>query len=273
MHTLSNELALHTWTLDSTPLARVLEVARGTGWDAVELRRVDFDRAEAAGQSEAQVLELVRGSGVAVSAVGVANGWMFATGADRQRLLDVFARSCQAAASLECAIVMSPVDREHGALAQAATSVHQVGDIAAGYGVRLALEFNSQAAQFNSLESVRAVLAQAAHPACGLLLDTYHLQRTGRGGRGFVEVAPEEIVYVQYSDVPREGVQPGNTVDRLPPGSGAIDFAEVFGLLAEKRYAGALSYEAPHPAAWARDPTDVAQEAMRATRAALAQRR
>jgi hypothetical protein len=50
-----NPLALHTWTLDSTPLAQVLQVAKSTGWDAVELRRIDFDRAEAAGPSEAAV--------------------------------------------------------------------------------------------------------------------------------------------------------------------------------------------------------------------------
>src|SRR5574341_2515203 len=32
-------LALHTWTLDTTPLTEVLRIARATGWDAVELRR------------------------------------------------------------------------------------------------------------------------------------------------------------------------------------------------------------------------------------------
>ena len=40
-------------------------------------------------------------------------------------------------------------------------------------------------------------------------------------------------------------------------------------LLAEKGYLGALSYEAPNPAAWARDPTEVAREALAATRALL----
>lgn len=260
-----NPLALHTWTLDTTPLAELLRIARRTGWDAVELRRLDFDRAE----SEAQVLDLVRSSGLAVAAVGVESGWMFAVGAEHKRLLEVFTRSCVAAASLNCSIAMSPVDKERGDLQQAAEHVRQAGEIAAEHGVRLALEFNSQAAQFNSLESVREVLALAGHSACGLLLDTYHLQRTGRGGRGFAEVAPEEIAYVQYSDVPREGLQPGVTVPRLPPGEGTVAFAEVFALLDEKGYAGPLSYEAPDPAAWARDPTEVAQEALRATRAVL----
>jgi len=264
-----NLLALHTWTLDSTPLAGVLEVARSTGWDAVELRRVDFDRAEAGGQSAAQVLDLVRASGLAVSAVGVASGWMFAVEPEKQRLLELFRRSCATAAELRCGVVMSPVDKERGDVQQAAQSVLQVGDIARQHGVRLALEFNSQALQFNTLESVREVLALAAHPAAGLLLDSYHLHRSGRGGRGFAEVALEEIAYVQYSDVPRQGVRPGETLDRLPPGEGVIDFGELFGLLDDKGYVGALSYEAPNPAAWARDPAEVAREALLATRALL----
>ena len=264
-----NKLALHTWTLDTTPLAELLDIARSTGWDGVELRRLDFERAAAAGQSEGQVVELVRRSGLAVSAVGVGSGWMFALGTDRAQLLDLFTRSCVSAATLGSAVAMSPVDKDRGDLRQAAASIREVGDIAAQHGVRLALEFNSQAAQFNSLDSVREVLAVAAHPACGLLLDTYHLQRSGRGGRGFSEVAPEEIVYVQYSDVPRHGLQPGYTLDRLPPGAGAVAFAEVFALLAEKGYVGALSYEAPNPAAWARDPAQVAREALVATRALL----
>jgi sugar phosphate isomerase/epimerase len=267
---MKNKLALHTWTLDSTPLAELLPIARAAGWDAVELRRLDFDRAAETGQSEVDVVALVRGSGLLVSAVGVEFGWMFARGPQRDHLLEVISRSCIAANSLGCSIIMSPVDRERGDVREAASSVREVGDIVQQHGLRLALEFNSQAAQFNSLDSAREVLALAAHPACGLLLDTYHLQRSGRGGRGFEEVAPEEIVYVQYSDVPRDGLRPGFALDRLPPGEGAIAFPELFGLLAEKGYTGVLSYEAPNPSAWARDPAQVAQVALLATRAVLA---
>ena len=264
-----NALALHTWTLDTTDLPALLEIAHTTGWDAVELRRVDFDRAEAAGASEETVLDVVRTSGLDVSAVGVTAGWMFAEGAQREQLLTAFERSCAAAAALDCPIVMSAVDKDTGDTSRAAASICQVGDIAARYGVTVALEFNSQAAQFNSLESVRDLLVSAAHSAFGLLLDTYHLHRSGRTGRGFAEVSPEEIAYVQYSDVPRTGLQPGYVLDRLPPGEGAVDFRGILTLLSEKGYAGPLSYEAPNPAAWARDPVDVAREALHATRALL----
>ncbi|HWN03636.1 MAG TPA: TIM barrel protein, partial [Candidatus Dormibacteraeota bacterium] len=138
-----NPLALHTWTLDTTPLPRVLEIARETGWDAVELRRIDFARAKERGESPESVLDLVRRSGLATACVGVELGWMFATGDERARLLRAFDESCGWAKALGCRTVMSPVDRGRGEAARAAASVAEVGDIAARHGVRLALEFNS----------------------------------------------------------------------------------------------------------------------------------
>lgn len=69
-------LALHTWTLDTTPLAEALAVIKQAGWDAVELRRLDWERAAEAGQSAEQVLSLVRASGLAVACVGVELGWV-----------------------------------------------------------------------------------------------------------------------------------------------------------------------------------------------------
>jgi sugar phosphate isomerase/epimerase len=45
-----------------------------------------------------------------------------------------------------------------------------------------------------------------------------------------------------------------------------VPFREFFALVARKRYLGYLSYEAPNPAAWARDAEDVAREALAATR-------
>ncbi|HEX7513201.1 MAG TPA: hypothetical protein VF464_07495, partial [Candidatus Methylomirabilis sp.] len=102
-------LALHTWTLDATPLADVLRIARATGWDAVELRRLDFKRAHEAGRSADQVLDLVRTTGLPVACVGVQAGWMFTGGEERKRLLQAFAESCGWAAALRCDTVMSPV--------------------------------------------------------------------------------------------------------------------------------------------------------------------
>src|SRR5262245_800052 len=171
----SNSLALHTWTLDTTPLAEALQATRAAGWDAVELRRVDWERAAQAGQSAEDMTELVKKSGLPVACVGVEAGWIWARGEERTRLLRVFDEQCARAAAFGCTRVMSPVDRGRGDVRGAAASLREAGDLAARHGVRLAVEFDSQAEQLNTIERMREVTTLAAHPACGLLLDTYHL--------------------------------------------------------------------------------------------------
>lgn len=262
-------LALHTWTLDTTPLAEALGVIKKTGWDAVELRRVDFERAAQAGQSAEQVIELVRASGLPVACVGVELGWVWATGEEHARLLRVFGEQCARAKALGCATMMSAVNRGRGDAAEAARSVREVGDIAREHGVRLAVEFNSQAEQLNALAPMRDVVTRAAHPSVGLLLDSYHLERSGGSPRDLEDLKSEEIAYVQYSDVPRTGLEPGKALDRLPPGRGSVPFKEFFGVFARKGYRGYASYEAPNPAAWKRPAEEVAAEALAATRAVL----
>ena len=123
-------LALHTWTLDTTPLAEVLRVAKRVGWDGIELRRVDFARAAEAGKRAEDVLALVEASGLGVACVGVEPGWMGAEGAERERLFGAFAESCRWAAALGARTVMSPVDRGRVDLRRAATSLRAVGELA-----------------------------------------------------------------------------------------------------------------------------------------------
>jgi 2-keto-myo-inositol isomerase len=265
----SKRLALHTWTLDTTSLDVVLRVAKQTGWNAIELRRLDFARAGQAGRSPEAVLEQVRACGLPVACVGVELGWLFAQGAERERLLRAFDESCRWAVALQCPTIMSPVDPGRGELDQAVASVKEAGEIAGRHGVRLALEFNAVAQQFNSLERIRELTTRAGHPACGILLDTYHLGRSGATLQSLEALSPEEIAYVQYSDVPAGSLPPGVTTNRLPPGQGVYPFREFFGVVRGKGYAGYLSYEAPNPAAWARDPEAVSREALQATRSLL----
>jgi len=265
----SFRLALHTWTLDTTPLAEALRTARETGWDAVELRRIDFVRAAEQGMDADAVIDVVKKSGLPVACVGVEHGWMWAEGDVRRRLLRVFAEQCERAARLGCATMMSPVDVGAGDVKAAAGSVKEVGDIAARHGVRLAVEFNSQAGQLNRLDRLREVLAQAAHPQCGLLIDAYHLTRSGGTPSDVAALGAGEIGYVQFSDVPATGLEPGKALNRLPPGHGVVPFKEFFRAIAATGYRGYVSYEAPNPAAWARPPAEVAREALLATRTLL----
>jgi len=263
-------LALHMWTIDTTPLATALDAARSGGFDAVELRRTDFKRCFDAGMSNAQVLTLIRNSGIAVAVLGVEYGWLFATGDESKRLFKVFRESCENAVALGCTMLMSAPGPVAGPIPDAIKYLRQAGDIAAEYGLRLAIEFNSQHPVLNSLVVLRELLDGAQKKNCGYLIDTYHFARSGAGGRGFEGVPAEQIFCFQYSDLsanPVTGV--ARPTDRLPPGKGVVRWREVLGLLAEKGYTGYLSYEAPNPEQWARSPYDVAREGVELTRELL----
>jgi sugar phosphate isomerase/epimerase len=264
-------LALHHWTLDQLPLAEFLRVARDTGWNAVELRRSSITRCYDAGMSNAQVLDLIRASGIAVATLGTEYGLFFAKGEERERLLRVLDETAASAAALGCDMVMCAEGRSPGTLREAADNLRAGGEVCARHKVRLSFEFSSVAAVVKNLAVARELNAMIGHPSVGILLDAYHMERSGSGGRGFADVPAPDIFAFQFSDVPPTPLAPGAPpTDRVVPGRGVVRWKEVFPLLGEKGYAGYLSYEAPNPANAKRPPEEVAREAVQATRALLA---
>jgi len=244
-------IALHTWTVDTTPLREALQAAREGGCNAVELRRVDFKRCFDTGMSNADVLETIRASRMPVCTLGVEYGWIFATGDESRRLFGVFRETCANAVALGCGLVMSAPGPFEGTVSEAIANLRNAAEIAGEFGLRLAFEFNSQHAVINCVEVLRDILHGAGAPNVGMLLDAYHLHRSGRPGRGFDDVAGEEIFAFQYSDVsaaPVTGVK--RPTDRLAPGLGVVEWTPLLALLAEKGFAGHLSYEAPNLVHW-----------------------
>jgi 2-keto-myo-inositol isomerase len=263
-------LALHMWTIDTTPLKTALDAAKQAGFDAVELRRIDFKRCYDAGMSNDQVLDLIGASDIPVGVLGVEYGWLFATGEESKRLFKVFRESCENAAALNCPMLMSAPGQISGPISESIKYLREAGDIAAEYGLKLAIEYNSQHDVLNSLPVLCELIEGASKLNCGYLIDAYHFQRSGYGGASFKDLPNDKIYCFQYSDVspnPSTGVR--RPTDRLPPGKGVVKWREVLSLLAEKGYSGYLSYEAPNPEQWARSPYDVAREAVELTRKLL----
>ncbi len=266
----AERLALHTWTLESTPFVEALRIARDAGWNAVEIRRSDVMQCYQAGMKRDDVIRLLRESGIAVATLGTEYGLLFAQGDERKRLLTVLEDTCIIAKAVDCNMIMTATGQHNGSVREAAANLRAAADMVAAHSLRIAWEYSSAHQAVNRLEIAQEIHALADHPACGLLLDAYHLERSGAGGRGLAAVPGEHIFAFQYSDVPRTA-PPGmlRPADRLAPGLGIVRWSEVFALLAEKSYQGYLSYEAPNPELWARPAAEVAREGADATRALL----
>ena len=265
-------LALHTWTLDTTPLPDVLSIARETGYNAVELRHADFVRCIESGMTNDEVLDMIRASGLVVSCVGLETGMLFAQGAEAKRLFDSMDVMCGRAAALGCEVMMvAPGSNPATNVKDAARNFATGCDIAQKHGLLCALEFGSRHPVVNRLAVAREIVALADKPNAGLLIDTYHAQCVGDGGRGFEDVPAQEIVAFQFSDAPPGPlVMDGPALDRLAPGKGVVQWREVLQLLVEKGYDRYINYEAPNPALWSRPPAEVALEGVTQIRALIA---
>ncbi len=272
MNPLQDRIGLHSWTLDTTPLAEVLRVAREAGYPAVELRHIDFKRCIEGGMSNEQVLAMIRASGLKVSCMGIESGTIFARGGEQRRLFDSMDQMCARAAALDCEVMMVAPGTQPGSTVQeAARNFATDGEIAQKYGLFCALEYNSRHPVVNRLAVAREILALANQPNCGLLIDTYHAQCAGDGGRAFEDVPARDIIAFQFSDVPPGPVSHGGVaLDRLPPGKGVVRWREVLQLLMEKGYDRYINYEAPNPAQWSRPPAEVAREGITLMKALLA---
>ena len=272
MNILHNRIALHTWTLDTTPLADALRIAREAGYNGVELRHVDFMRGRKAGMSEAAMEKLVRDAGIKVAVIGTESGVLFETGDELKRLLESLRYICQKCKALDCGeIMVSPGQNAPGGMDLAKANLKTCAEITAEHGIKLALEFNSRHPVIRTLENGMELVNAVNMKNCGLLLDTYHLHCSGGNAQSFRNVPVEQIITFQFSDAPpgppSAGRQP---VDRLPPGKGAAPFVEIFRNLMAMGYQGYMSYEAPNPAQWNRAPDVVAREGIMLVRELLA---
>lgn len=265
------KLALHTWTIETTPLDVALDATAKAGFDAIELKRTDFMQCYKQGQSRHQIIETIRASGTKLGILGTEYGWFFAAPDEQRRLFDVLRESCEIAVALGCDMIMSAPGQLTGTVADAIAATKIAGEIVGEYGLRLALEFNSQHPVVNRTAVLREIIDGAGHAHCGMLLDAYHLYRSQGVSEGLSGVRGEEIFVFQYSDVPpvpTPGIR--RPIDRLAPGDGVLDWQELFRILRAIDYRGYLSYEAPNPALWERSPYEVTAEGVRKTKALMA---
>ena len=165
---LNDRIGLHSWTLDTTPLADVLRIARETGYNAVELRHVDFMRCMEAGLSNDEVLAMIRASGLVVSCMGLESGMLFAKGIEARRLFDSMDVMCARTAALGCEVMMvAPGTNPAGTVKDAARNFAIGCEIARKHGLRCALEFGSRHPVVNRLAVAREILALADKPNGG----------------------------------------------------------------------------------------------------------
>ncbi len=138
-------------------------------------------------------------------------------------------------------------------------SLVQAARWAAGFNVRLAVEFDGSAGFCTNLDTALSLVEQCGEANVGVCLDAFHYHKGPSKSHDLSRLTLANLAHVQVSDVagvPREWM---TDADRVFPGEGDFDLAPLFARLREIKYAGAVSLELMNPVLYAAKPAQVAE--------------
>jgi sugar phosphate isomerase/epimerase len=220
------------------PVEKLVTAAARAGFRGVGLDWFSLRDAESRGIELRSLAQLVAELGLIwtdLAALG-----LDADESKDDRISRSMARRCQELAIPVCALVSSVAVSE-----AVYRRVATCAKIFNGSGIRVALEFLPYSG-IRTLAEARDVCARVGYDACGLMIDTLHLMRSGGTPEDVAALSAAEIACVQLADAP--AAVPADLADesrnaRLLPGAGAFDTQGFVAALTNLGYTGTVSVE------------------------------
>jgi len=250
-------------TLMTTPTQRVLEIARRVGYAGIEARaeRLLADVSELHATTEiARPNDVLSLNGVALT--------LHRDGRVNRDVLDEDLaprlRICKEIGSpfLLAIPPRAPGVETRAAIAGTRDALKHAREHAAAMNVRIAFEFLGFA---DCPINTPALAAETVDGIDGieLVIDASHWYASGAEPLGDFPI--DRLALVHLNDVPARSPGEIEDGDRVLPGEGAINLAELVTELKAGGYTGPWSLETFNPAYWAEDPESMARRGLTAT--------
>jgi sugar phosphate isomerase/epimerase len=149
-------------------------------------------------------------------------------------------------------------------LGRAVAALAQAAQWAAGFGVRLALEFRGTDAFCSCLDTALALVEQCGEPNAGVCLDCFHYYKGPSKAEDLDRLTAANLFHVQLCDVagvPRELMSDS---DRVMPGEGDFRLEPIIQRLKAIGYTGRVALELMNPVLWQLKATQVVELGMTA---------
>ena len=133
---------------------------------------------------------------------------------------------------------------------RAAAALGEAAELAATFGVRLALEFQKSSPVCACLETALALIEQSGAANAGVCLDVFHYYTGPSKFEDLAYLSPQNLAWVQVCDLsgtPRELAGDG---DRILPGEGDFQLGPIVEHLGRIGYDGHVSLEVLNPHLW-----------------------
>jgi sugar phosphate isomerase/epimerase len=207
-------------------------------------------------------------AGVSLVAASYQGGLLLSQGEQRKAHFEHFKRRldlCQQF-SIPTMVLVADFAQSPDAqsLGRSVVSLKQAAQWAAGFGVRLALEFRGSDAFCSCLDTAVTLVEQCGEPNAGVCLDAFHFYKGPSKPEDLERLTAANLFHVQVCDVagvPRELMSDS---DRVMPGDGDFRLESLVARLKQINYAGGVSLELMNPVLWQLKATQVVELGMTA---------
>ena len=206
--------------------------------------------------------------GVTLVAAAYQGGLLLSQGEARKAHFDHFKRRLDLCQQFGIPTLLLVADFAHSpdgeSLGRAVVSLAEAAQWAAGFGVRLALEFRGTDAFCSCLDTALTLVEQCREPNAGVCLDAFHYYKGPSKPEDLARLTAANLFHVQVSDVagvPRELMTDS---DRVMPGDGDFRLDPLVRRLKEIGYTGGVSLELLNPVLWQLKATQVVELGMAA---------
>jgi sugar phosphate isomerase/epimerase len=224
--------------------------------------------------SVADTQKLLQDREMTLAAASYQGGLLLSQGEQRRAHYDHFKRRldlCQRFGIPTLLVVADFVERvDATSLERAVVSLSQAGQWAAGYDVRLALEFRGSSSFCSSLDTALALIAQCGQPNVGVSFDVFHYYTGPSKFDDLALLSPANLAFVQLCDLVGLPRELATDSDRILPGEGDFQLRPILRHLREIGYSGWVSLELFNPILWQMKNSQVAELGFAALQRALA---
>lgn len=214
-------------------------------------------------RSASDTLRLVEDRQITLAAASYQGGLLLSQGDQRKAHYDHFRRRLDLCQQLGIPIMLLIADFDAAidqtSLGRAVVSLKQAAQWAAGFGVRLGLEFRGSARFCASLDTALALVTQCDEPNIGVNLDVFHYYTGPSKFEDLALLTPANLAFVQLSDVPGIPRELARDADRVLPGDGEFRLEPIIERLRTIGYDGWISLELLNPSMWKMQPKQVAE--------------
>jgi 4-hydroxyphenylpyruvate dioxygenase len=204
--------------------------------------------------SLADTRKLLADRNLTLAAAAYQGGLLLSQGEQRPAHYDHFRKRlelCQQLAIPTLLVIADFVERiDQTMLERAVVSLKQAAQWAAGFGVRLALEFRGSSTFCASLDSALALVAQCGQPNVGVCLDVFHFYTGPSKFEDLELLTPQNLAHVQVCDLAGVARELATDGDRILPGDGELRLHPILEQLRKIGYSGWVSLEVLNPTLW-----------------------